>query len=90
MKYFSRLYLNLRIWWAINVCLKNNYRMKYFGPFYYYSYNVDPEGWNFRIEKVLSISRFGNKKYIETNKGYRYAIVILGKLYRKGYTNERR
>ena len=55
--------------------------MTYIGPFYYYSYNCDPEGWNFRIEKVLSISRFGNKKYIETNKGYRYNIVILGKHY---------
>jgi hypothetical protein len=61
-----------------------------FGLFYYYRYNCDPGGWNIRIGKVLSISRFGNKKYIETNKGYRYAIVILGKLYRKGYTNERK
>jgi len=40
------------------------------------------------IGKVLSISRFVNKKYIETNKGFSYAIVILGKLYRKGYTND--
>lgn len=92
MKYFSRLYLNLlilflttclklRIWWSVNR-LKNHYRMTYIGPFYYWRlYNVDPKGWCFRITKVLRISRYGNKKYIEANKGYRYNIVILGKHY---------
>jgi hypothetical protein len=86
MRYFFLPFLYLRIWWGLII----HHKMINFGLFYYYRYNCDPGGWNIRIGKVLSISRFGNKKYIETNKGYRYAIVILGKLYRKGYTNERR